>query len=30
VNPFLVVYTAILALFVLFPQIVIEPVKWMR
>ncbi len=30
VNPFLLVYTAILALFVLFPQIVIEPVKWMR
>ena len=30
VNPFLVVYTAILFLFVLFPQIVIAPVHWMR
>ena len=30
VNPFLVTYTAILFLFVLFPQIVIAPVAWMR
>jgi len=30
VNPFLFTYTAILALLVLFPQIVIEPVRWMR
>ncbi|MEJ8837909.1 TRAP transporter large permease [Ramlibacter sp. AN1133] len=30
VNPFLAVYVAILALFVLFPQIVIAPVVWMR
>ena len=30
VNPFLVVYTAILFLFVLFPQIVTVPVAWMR
>ena len=30
VNPFLVVYTAILFLFVLFPQLVTVPVAWMR
>lgn len=30
VNPFLIVYFAILALFVAFPQIVIAPVAWMR
>lgn len=30
VNPFLVTYIAILALFVVFPQLVIAPVKWMR
>jgi tripartite ATP-independent transporter DctM subunit len=30
VNPFLMVYIVILALFVLFPQIVIAPVAWMR
>ena len=30
VNPFLVTYTAILALFVAFPQIVTAPVAWMR
>ena len=30
VNPFLVTYTLILFLFVLFPQIVIAPVAWMR
>jgi len=30
VNPFLVTYTVILFLFVLFPQIVIAPVAWMR
>ena len=30
VNPFLITYTAILFLFVLFPQIVIAPVAWMR
>ena len=30
VNPFLLVYTLILALFVLFPQIVTAPVAWMR
>ena len=30
VNPFLLAYTLILALFVLFPQIVIAPVAWMR
>jgi tripartite ATP-independent transporter DctM subunit len=30
VNPFLVTYILILALFVLFPQLVIMPVAWMR
>ena len=30
VNPFLFTYTAILLLFVLFPQIVTAPVAWMR
>jgi TRAP-type transport system large permease protein len=30
VNPFLVTYIAILALFVAFPQIVTAPVAWMR
>ena len=30
VNPFLLTYVAILALFVLFPQIVTAPVAWMR
>ena len=30
VNPFLFVYVVILAVFVLFPQIVIAPVAWMR
>ncbi len=30
VNPFLITYTAILALFVAFPQIVTAPVAWMR
>nr|WP_046114045.1 TRAP transporter large permease subunit [Aquincola tertiaricarbonis] len=30
VNPFLITYTLILALFVVFPQIVIAPVAWMR
>ncbi|MBT3066818.1 TRAP transporter large permease [Rhodoferax sp. U11-2br] len=30
VNPFLITYTVILFLFVLFPQIVIAPVAWMR
>ena len=30
VNPFLVTYLLILALFVIFPQIVIAPVHWMR
>ncbi|MFM2118682.1 MAG: hypothetical protein RL722_150 [Pseudomonadota bacterium] len=30
VNPFLVVYTAILFLFVLFPSLVTAPVKWLR
>ncbi len=30
VNPFLITYTLILILFVIFPQIVIEPVRWMR
>ncbi|MFD0669277.1 TRAP transporter large permease [Ramlibacter sp. MAHUQ-53] len=30
VNPFLVTYTLILLLFVLFPQIVTAPVAWMR
>ena len=30
VSPFLLTYTLILSLFVLFPQIVIAPVAWMR
>jgi TRAP-type transport system large permease protein len=30
VNPFLVTYTAILFLFVLFPQLVIAPMKFLR
>jgi tripartite ATP-independent transporter DctM subunit len=30
VNPFLITYTLILALFVVFPQIVTAPVAWMR
>jgi tripartite ATP-independent transporter DctM subunit len=30
VSPFLLTYTLILSLFVLFPQIVIAPVTWMR
>jgi TRAP-type transport system large permease protein len=30
VNPFLVTYLAILALFVIFPQLVTAPVKWLR
>ncbi len=30
VNPFLITYTVILLLFVLFPQIVTAPVAWMR
>jgi TRAP-type transport system large permease protein len=30
VNPFLLTYVAILALFVIFPQIVTAPVAWMR
>jgi TRAP-type transport system large permease protein len=30
VNPFLATYTLILALFVAFPQIVTEPVRWLR
>ena len=30
VNPFLITYISILAIFVLFPQIVIAPVAWMR
>jgi tripartite ATP-independent transporter DctM subunit len=30
VNPFLVVYTLILALFVVFPQLVTAPVAWMH
>ena len=30
VNPFLLTYTVILFLFVLFPQIVTAPVAWMR
>jgi tripartite ATP-independent transporter DctM subunit len=30
VNPFLAVYVLILALFVAFPQLVIQPVAWMR
>ena len=30
VNPFLITYIIILAIFVLFPQVVIAPVAWMR
>jgi TRAP-type transport system large permease protein len=30
VNPFLVTYVLILALFVVFPQLVIAPIAWMR
>jgi TRAP-type C4-dicarboxylate transport system permease large subunit len=30
VNPFLITYILILALFVVFPQIVTMPVAWMR
>ena len=30
VNPFLITYLAILVLFVVFPQLVTAPVKWMR
>jgi TRAP-type transport system large permease protein len=30
VNPFLFTYTVILSLFVLFPQLVIAPLKWLR
>ena len=30
VNPFLATYVLILALFVVFPQLVIAPVAWMR
>ena len=30
VNPFLITYTLILIMFVIFPQIVIAPVAWMR
>jgi TRAP-type C4-dicarboxylate transport system permease large subunit len=30
VNPFLITYTLILFMFVLFPQIVTAPVAWMR
>jgi TRAP-type transport system large permease protein len=30
VNPFLVVYVAILSLFVLFPQLVMAPARWLR
>jgi len=30
VNPFLIAYSLILTLFVVFPQIVIAPVSWMR
>ncbi|MEW6707569.1 MAG: TRAP transporter large permease subunit [Pseudomonadota bacterium] len=30
VNPFLLTYVAILALFTVFPQIVTEPVRWLR
>lgn len=30
VNPFLITYTVILALFVLFPQLVTAPVSWLR
>jgi TRAP-type C4-dicarboxylate transport system permease large subunit len=30
VNPFLATYVVLLALFVMFPQIVTLPVQWMR
>jgi TRAP-type C4-dicarboxylate transport system permease large subunit len=30
VNPFLITYSLILILFVIFPQLVIAPVAWMR
>jgi len=30
VNPFLLTYVLILALFVVFPQIVTAPVAWLR
>jgi TRAP-type C4-dicarboxylate transport system permease large subunit len=30
VNPFLITYVAILALFTLFPQIVTAPLVWLR
>ena len=30
VNPFLITYTAILALFTIFPQFVTWPVAWLR
>jgi len=30
VNPFLMTYVVLLALFVVFPQIVTLPVQWMR
>jgi tripartite ATP-independent transporter DctM subunit len=30
VNPFLITYTLILILFIIFPQLVIAPVAWMR
>jgi TRAP-type C4-dicarboxylate transport system permease large subunit len=30
VNPFLITYALILALFVVFPQIVTAPLVWMR
>ncbi len=30
VNPFLIAYLVILTLFIIFPEIVIAPVKWMR
>jgi TRAP-type transport system large permease protein len=28
-NPFLAVYVVLLALFVLFPQLVLTPLKWL-
>ena len=30
VNPFLITYVLILSLFVVFPQIVIAPIAWLR
>jgi TRAP-type transport system large permease protein len=30
VNPFLITYALLLSLFVVFPQIVTEPVRWLR